>query len=142
MDITNMAHVLVFFSHKKTLMQQQPQASSEILQNFVVEGLQDVKGENITILDLREIDNAVTDFFIISEGSSNTQVNALSESVHKSVRENLGDRPWHVEGKDNAEWVLMDYVNVVVHIFQKGTREFYDLESLWGDAPSKTLENL
>ena len=65
-----------------------------------------------------------------------------SESVHKSVRENLGDKPWHVEGKDNAEWVLMDYVNVVVHIFQKGTREFYDLESLWGDAPSKTLENL
>ena len=123
-------------------MQQQPQASSELLQNFVVEGLQDVKGENITILDLREIDNAVTDFFIISEGSSNTQVNALSESVHKSVRENLGDRPWHVEGKDNAEWVLMDYVNVVVHIFQKGTREFYDLESLWGDATSKTLENL
>ena len=123
-------------------MQQQPQASSELLQNFVVEGLQDVKGENITILDLREIDNAVTDFFIISEGSSNTQVNALSESVHKSVRENLGDKPWHVEGKDNAEWVLMDYVNVVVHIFQKGTREFYDLESLWGDATSKTLENL
>ena len=123
-------------------MQQQPQASSELLQNFVVEGLQDVNGENITILDLREIDNAVTDFFIISEGSSNTQVNALSESVHKSVRENLGDKPWHVEGKDNAEWVLMDYVNVVVHIFQKGTREFYDLESLWGDAQSKTLENL
>lgn len=123
-------------------MQQHPQASSELLQNFVVEGLQDVKGENITILDLREIDNAVTDFFIITEGSSNTQVNALSESVHKSVRENLGDRPWHVEGKENAEWVLMDYVNVVVHIFQKGTREFYDLESLWGDAPSKTLENL
>ena len=123
-------------------MQQQPQASSELLQNFVVEGLQDVNGENITILDLREIDNAVTDFFIISEGSSNTQVNALSESVHKSVRENLGDKHWHVEGKDNAEWVLMDYVNVVVHIFQKGTREFYDLESLWGDAQSKTLENL
>ena len=90
MDITKMAYVLVFFSHKKTLMQQQPQASSELLQNFVVEGLQDVKGENITILDLREIDNAVTDFFIITEGSSNTQVNALSESVHKSVREKLG----------------------------------------------------
>ena len=123
-------------------MQLQPQASSELLQKFVVEGLQEIKGENITILDLREIDNAVTDFFIIAEGSSNTQVNALSASVHKSVRENVGDRPWHIEGKENAEWVLMDYVNVVVHVFQKGIREFYDLESLWGDAPTTTLENL
>jgi ribosome-associated protein len=123
-------------------MQLQPQASSELLQKFVVEGLQEIKGENITILDLREIENAVTDFFIIAEGNSNTQVNALSDSVHKSVRENLGDRHWHIEGKENAEWVLMDYVNVVVHIFQKGIREFYDLESLWGDAPTTTLENL
>ena len=123
-------------------MQLQPQASSELLQKFVVEGLQEIKGENITILDLREIDNAVTDFFIIAEGNSNTQVNALSDSVHKCVRENVGDRPWHIEGKENAEWVLMDYVNVVVHIFQKGIREFYDLESLWGDAPTTTLENL
>ena len=123
-------------------MQLQPQASSELLQKFVVEGLQEIKGENITILDLREIDNAVTDFFIIAEGNSNTQVNALSDSVHISVRENVGDRPWHIEGKENAEWVLMDYVNVVVHIFQKGIREFYDLESLWGDAPTTTLENL
>tara|TARA_B100000900_G_scaffold416234_1_gene450370 strand:+ start:5168 stop:5539 length:372 start_codon:yes stop_codon:yes gene_type:complete len=123
-------------------MQLQPQASSELLQKFVVEGLQEIKGENITILDLREIENAVTDFFIIAEGTSNTQVNALSDIVQKSVRENVGDRPWHIEGKENAEWVLMDYVDVVVHIFQKGIREFYDLESLWGDAPTTTLENL
>lgn len=137
-----MAYVLVIYWHKYSLMQLQPQASSELLQKFVVEGLQEIKGGNITILDLREIDNAVTDFFIIAEGNSNTQVNALSDSVHKSVRENVGDRPWHIEGKENAEWVLMDYVNVVVHIFQKGIREFYDLESLWGDAPTTTLENL
>jgi ribosome-associated protein len=119
-----------------------PEASSELLKKFVVEGLQNIKGENITIMDLREIENAVTDFFIIAEGNSNTQVNALADSVHKEVRENIGDRPWHVEGKENSEWVLMDYVNVVVHIFQKGIREFYDLESLWGDAPVETLENL
>lgn len=137
-----MAHVLVIYRYKKSLMQLQPQASSELLQKFVVEGLQEIKGENITILDLREIENAVTDYFVIAEGNSNTQVSALSDSVHKSVRENVGDRPWHIEGKENAEWVLMDYVNVVVHIFQKGTREFYDLESLWGDAPTTTLENL
>lgn len=123
-------------------MHNKPEASSELLKKFAIEGLQDVKGENITILDLREIENAVTDFFIIAEGNSNTQVNALADSVHKSVRESVGDKPWHVEGKDNAEWVLMDYVNVVVHIFQKGIREFYDLESLWGDAETTTLENL
>src|SRR6056300_1777712 len=123
-------------------MHQKPEASSELLQKFVVEGLQEIKGENITILDLREIDNAVTDFFIIAEGNSNTQVNGLSDSVHKSVRENVGDRPWHIEGKDNAEWVLMDYVNVVVHIFQKGIREFCDLEGLWGDAEVSHIENL
>ena len=133
-----------YFTHniRIELMHSKPEASSELLKKFVIDGLQDVKGENITILDLREIDNAVTDFFIIAEGNSNTQVNALADSVHKSVRESVGDKPWHVEGKDNAEWVLMDYVNVVVHIFQKGIREFYDLESLWGDAETTTLENL
>ena len=123
-------------------MHTKPEASSELVQKFVVDGLQEIKGENITVLYLREIENAVTDFFIIAEGNSNTQVNALSESVHKSVRENVGDRPWHVEGRDNAEWVLMDYVNVVVHIFQKGIREFYDLEGLWGDAEVSHIENL
>jgi ribosome-associated protein len=122
-------------------MHTKPEASSELLKKFIVDGLEDVKGENITILDLRELENTVTDFFIIAEGNSNTQVNALADSVHKAVRENLDERPWHVEGKDNAEWVLMDYVNAVVHIFQKGIREFYDLESLWGDAEITRIEN-
>lgn len=123
-------------------MHTKPEASSELVQKFVVDGLQDVKGENITVLDLRKLENTVTDYFIIAEGNSNTQVNALADSVHKSVRESVGDRPWHVEGRDNAEWVLMDYVNVVVHIFQKGIREFYDLEGLWGDAEVTHIENL
>lgn len=123
-------------------MHTKPEASSELVQKFVVDGLQDVKGENITVLDLRKLENTVTDYFIIAEGNSNTQVNALADSVHKSVRESVGDRPWHVEGRDNAEWVLMDYVNVVVHIFQKGIREFYDLEGLWGDAEVTHIDNL
>ncbi|MCH1533499.1 MAG: ribosome silencing factor [Schleiferiaceae bacterium] len=122
-------------------MHTKPEASSELVKKFVVEGLQETKGQNITVLDLREIENAVTDFFIIAEGNSNTQVNSLADSVHKVVRENVADRPWHIEGRDNSEWVLMDYVTVVVHIFQKGIREFYDLESLWGDAEITTIEN-
>jgi ribosome-associated protein len=122
-------------------MHTKPEASSELVKKFVVEGLQEIKGQNITVLDLREIENAVTDFFIIAEGNSNTQVNSLADSVHKVVRENVGDRPWHIEGRENSEWVLMDYVTVVAHIFQTGIREFYDLESLWGDAEVTTIEN-
>ncbi|MCH9810370.1 MAG: ribosome silencing factor [Bacteroidetes bacterium] len=122
-------------------MHTKPEASSELVKKFVVEGLQEIKGQNITVLDLREIENAVTDFFIIAEGNSNTQVNSLADSVHKVVRENVGDKPWHIEGRENSEWVLMDYVTVVVHIFQTGIREFYDLESLWGDAEVTTIEN-
>ncbi len=122
-------------------MHTKPEASSELVKKFVVEGLQEIKGQNITVLDLREIENAVTDFFIIAEGNSNTQVNSLADSVHKVVRENVGDKPWHIEGRENSEWVLMDYVTAVVHIFQTGIREFYDLESLWGDAEVTTIEN-
>lgn len=102
--------------------------------NQIIEGLEDIKGENIVILDLRKLENSICDFFVIAEGNSNTQVNALANSVEKKVRETLHDKPWHVEGSTNAEWVLLDYVNVAVHIFQKNVREFYDLESLWGDA--------
>ena len=122
-------------------MHTKPEASSELVKKFVVEGLQEIKGQNITVLYLREIENAVTDFFIIAEGNSNTQVNSLADSVHKVVRENVGDKPWHIEGRDNSEWVLMDYVTVVVHVFQKGIREFYDLEGLWGDAEITIIEN-
>ena len=83
-------------------MHTKPEASSELVKKFVVEGLQEIKGQNITVLDLREIENAVTDFFIIAEGNSNTQVNSLADSVHKVVRENVGDKPWHIEGRDNS----------------------------------------
>jgi len=100
----------------------------------IVKGIDDVKGEDIQLLDLREIENTVCDYFIICSGSSNTQVKAISGSIQKNVSKNLKDKPWHIEGELNSEWVLMDYVNVVVHVFQKQIREYYDIESLWGDA--------
>lgn len=100
----------------------------------IIEGLEDIKGENILVLDLRNLENTICDFFVIAEGNSNTQVKALANAVEKRVRENLNDKPWHTEGSGNAEWVLLDYVHVAVHIFQRSVREFYDLESLWGDA--------
>ncbi|MGG5576804.1 ribosome silencing factor [Myroides sp. C15-4] len=107
--------------------------NDELIAN-IIKGIEAVKGENTTILDLREIDNTPCDYFIICDGNSNTQVNAIAGSVQKIVSKELHDKPWHVEGEVNAEWILMDYINVVVHVFQKSIREFYNLESLWGDA--------
>jgi len=108
--------------------------SADQLITNILEGIEDVKGQNINILDLRDIENTVCDYFIICEGTSNTQVNAIVNSVQKKVSKATKDKPWHIEGSENAEWVLMDYVNVVVHVFQKHIREYYDIESLWGDA--------
>ena len=106
----------------------------------IIEGIENVKGEDIQILDLREIENNVCEYFIICTGGSNTQVDAIVNSVQKHVSKILKDKPWHVEGHHGSEWVLMDYVNVVLHVFQKQTREFYDLEGLWGDAKITPVE--
>lgn len=106
----------------------------------ILSGIEEVKGKEITILDLREIENTVCDYFIVCEGTSNTQVNAIVNSIQKQVSKTIKDKPWHIEGNDNAEWVLMDYVNVVVHVFQKHIREYYDIESLWGDAKTTEIE--
>jgi ribosome-associated protein len=112
----------------------------DLLITTILNGIEDVKGKNINILDLREIENTVCDYFIICEGTSNTQVNAIVNSVHKKVSKETQEKPWHIEGSDNAEWVLMDYVDVVVHVFQKHIREYYDIESLWGDAKTTVIE--
>ena len=114
--------------------------STDELISVIISGIEDVKGKAINILDLREIENTVCDYFIICEGTSNTQVNAIVNAVQKKVSKELRDNPWHVEGADNAEWVLLDYVNVAVHVFQKHTREYYDIESLWGDAKITVIE--
>jgi ribosome-associated protein len=114
--------------------------NADQLISVILSGIEDVKGQNISILDLREIENTVCDYFIICEGTSNTQVNAIVNSVQKKVSKETKDKPWHIEGGDNAEWVLMDYVNVVVHVFQKHIREYYDIESLWGDAVTTEIK--
>ena len=114
--------------------------NTDLLLTQIIKGMEDVKGNDIQILDLREIENTVCDYFVICNGTSNTQVNAIVSSVQKGVSKSLKDKPWHVEGTENAEWVLIDYVNVVVHVFQKHIREFYDIEGLWGDAKSTTIE--
>lgn len=116
------------------------ETSSDILIAHIIKGIEEVKGKDISILDLRDIENTVCDYFIICNGTSNTQVNAIVNSVQKFVSKSLKDKPWHIEGQDTAEWVLMDYVNVVVHVFQKHVRDFYDIEGLWGDAKITEIE--
>ncbi|MGB8703840.1 MAG: ribosome silencing factor [Gillisia sp.] len=116
------------------------EANNDQLIAQIIKGIEEVKGNDIDILDLREIDNTVCDYFVICNGTSNTQVNAIVNSVQKTVSKALKDKPWHIEGSENAEWVLMDYVSVVVHVFQKHIREYYDIESLWGDAKTTSIE--
>lgn len=119
---------------------QKYQADADQIAAEIIKGIEEVKGQEIQILDLRDIENTVCDYFIICSGTSNTQVNAIVNSVQKLVSKSLKEKPWHVEGSDNAEWVLLDYVHVVVHVFQKHIREFYDIEGLWGDAKSVSIE--
>ncbi len=113
--------------------------SADELITAIIKAIDEVKGEDIQILDLREIENTVCDYFVICNGTSNTHVNAISGIVQKQVSKLTKEKPWHIEGENNAEWILLDYVNVVVHVFQKQIREFYDIESLWGDAKITTI---
>ncbi|MCF8277703.1 MAG: ribosome silencing factor [Flavobacteriales bacterium] len=117
-------------------------AETELLVKEIINGLQEKKGKHIVSLDLRKIENAVTEFYVVCSGDSNTHVNALAGSVEEEVRKALKDKPWHIEGTSNAEWVLLDYVNVVVHIFQRGIRDHYNIEGLWADAVTKEYDEV
>lgn len=114
---------------------------TDTLLSHIIEGIEEVKGEDINILDLREIENNVCQYFVVCSGNSNTQVRAISSSVQKVVSKTLHEKPWHVEGQETSDWILMDFVDVVVHIFQKHTRLHYDIESLWGDAKQTLVES-
>lgn len=116
--------------------------SSDHLTEVIVEGIQEVKGKDISIIDMQTIDNAICDYFVLCSGDSHTQVESIARSIQKETRKSLQEKPWHTEGERNAEWVLLDYVNVVVHVFHKENRSFYNLEELWADAPIKEIPNI
>ena len=103
------------------------------LAKSIVNAIEEKKGDNIVCLDLRGIENRVCDYFIICEGNSTTQIEAIAGSVEYLVKKELGERPYRSEGYENATWILIDYVNVIVHVFDRETRYFYNLESLWAD---------
>jgi len=117
------------------------QTNSEKLVQSIIQGIQEKKGKGVIGLNLTKLNNSVSNYFVICHGNTKVQVEAIAESVEENVRKKLSDKPWHKEGFENAEWILLDYVDVVVHIFQENTRTFYNLEKLWADAEIKEYDN-
>jgi ribosome-associated protein len=107
---------------------------SEELTSLIIKGMEDTKAKNIVILDLQDIDHAITNYFVICHGATRPQLEAIADAVIKNTLLGVRAKPWHREGFENAEWILLDYVDVVVHIFREDRREFYQLEKLWADA--------
>jgi ribosome-associated protein len=118
-----------------------PQVNAESIVEYAVKGIEEKKGKNIQIFDLRKSSHAVCDFFVICNADSKTQVDAIAYSVEHEVKQAIGESPWQGEGYGNAEWILIDYVNVVVHVFQTQVREFYRIEGLWADAQIRNVES-
>lgn len=110
--------------------------------DLVVDSIQDIKGKNIVKLDLRRLTDAPTDCFIVCEGDSNTQVKAISDRISYRLKTELGEMPNHIEGTRESRWICLDYFNIVVHVFHKEAREFYQLEDLWSDADITEYESL
>ena len=104
------------------------------LLDAIVEGIKDRKGKNIMILNLAGIENRVTDIFVLCDADSRTHVNSIADSVEDMVIKMTGEKAYHTEGHQNGEWILIDYINIVVHVFLRETREHYNIEGLWGDA--------
>lgn len=113
---------------------------SEKLSDVVVQGMLEKKAKDIVVMDLRNVKSAIADFFVICTGNSDTQIEAIADSIDEQVYKQLRENPWHIEGKTNKEWMLIDYVNVVAHIFKKDKRDFFALENLWGDAVVQRIE--
>lgn len=120
----------------------QKDLSVEELNDLIIDCIQDIKGKKIVKLDLRHLEEAPTDFFIICEGDSITQTKAICDNIYRRLKEETGLFPSHYEGQKHAKWLLLDYFETVVHVFHKETRVFYELEDLWGDALFTEYEDL
>jgi ribosome-associated protein len=115
--------------------------NAEKLSDAIVKGMQEKKASDIVVMDLRQVKNAVADFFVICSGSSDKQLEAISDSIDEQVFKIVKEKPWHMEGKNNKEWMILDYISVVSHIFRQDRRQFYALEKLWGDAEITSIED-
>lgn len=127
--------------NKTALFYPKPKSTAE-LTDLIIDSIQDVKGQNIVKMDLSELDEAPSDFFIVCEGQSTTQVNAIAGNIEKRLKEEAELRPAHVEGRSASNWVLVDYFDVVIHIFHPEARKFYEIEDLWSDAKITEYQNI
>lgn len=118
------------------------ETNSDILAEYVIKGMQEKKASDIVVINLKSLKNAVSDYFVIASANSDTQLDAIATSIEEEVYKATQQNPWQSEGRTNKEWVLLDYVDVVAHIFLKDKREFYALEELWGDASIEHIESV
>ncbi len=107
---------------------------SNLLLKNIIESINNLKGKDIISLDLRGIESSIFKYFIICTGNSNIHVNAIQKNITKNIANKLKEKPWHVEGEKTSDWILIDYSDIIVHIFQENIRQLYKLEELWGDA--------
>ena len=121
---------------------QQRAISGEKLNDLIIDSIQDIKGKNLVKIDLRHLEEAPTDYFIVVEGDSNTQVKAISDNIYRRLKEEGLLLPNHIEGQQNSLWILLDYFTTVVHVFYKETRQFYQIEDLWSDGIFTEYQNL
>ena len=115
--------------------------ATNILLENIIDAIQEIKGMKIISLDLRKIESAICKYFVICTGTSNTHTSAIEANIKKVISKELGEKPSHIEGNTIGEWILMDYFDVIVHIFQEKTRTFYNIEDLWGDAEVTTYKD-
>jgi len=113
--------------------------TADELSKVIIKGMEEKKASDIVMMDLRKVNNSITDIMIIASGNSEKQIEAISDSIEEEVKKAGEPGPWRMEGKNNNQWIIMDYVNVVAHIFVKDKREFYGLEDLWGDAKTTQI---
>ena len=104
-----------------------------ILVTSIIKGLEELKALNITLIDIKDMNSSITDYFVICHAKSSTHVSSITDRIIESVRKETKEKPFHKEGLRNAEWILLDYMNVIVHIFKEDRRDFYDIEGLWAD---------
>lgn len=114
---------------------------STYLSEIAVHGIQEKKGNDIVRLDLRDLNSSVSDYFIICSANSSTQVKAIADSVEEEIYKNTQTDPWRKEGQETADWIILDYFDIVVHIFKTEKREFYGIEDLWGDAQATSYKS-
>jgi ribosome-associated protein len=121
-------------------MSKEKETGTQEVLGSIIEGIRKVKGKEIVNIDLTRLDQRISQFFVICHGDSNTHVNAIADSVDREMKETLGWDSFHKEGQGNAQWILIDYGSVVVHVFQKEIRDFYRLEELWADGDIEKME--